>query len=206
MSAYWPEFLMVIVAHLVAVMSPGPDFALVLRQSVKHGRRTAVATSLGIGTGILFHVSYSLLGLGFVLQNSTLAFTIMKYAGAAYILWIGAQSLRTKPSTSLEIPPADAPATRSAFVSGLLVNLLNPKAALFFLAFFSVVVDPHTPWGVKSIYGLWMVVSTALWFTAISILFTRDNVRRFYLRIGHWIERGMGVVLIGFALHLVFFA
>src|SRR5215216_4944825 len=79
---YWPEFLSVAIAHLLAVASPGPDFAIVLKQSLAHGRRTAIWTSVGIGSGILLHVSYSLFGLGLLIRGSEFWFNAIKYAGA----------------------------------------------------------------------------------------------------------------------------
>ena len=80
---YWPEFLTIIVAHALAVASPGPDFAIVLRQSLRHGRRTALWTSVGIGCGLSVHISYCLLGLGLFLQHSAIALTAVKWLGAA---------------------------------------------------------------------------------------------------------------------------
>ena len=98
MHDYWVEFSKVAVAHLLAVASPGPDFAIVLKQSLSHGRRSAVCTSIGIGTAILLHVAYSLLGLGLLIRSSEMWFNVVKYAGAGYIAWIGVQSLRAKPT------------------------------------------------------------------------------------------------------------
>ena len=99
MSGYWLEFSQVAVAHLLAVASPGPDFAIVLKQSLAHGRSTARWTAVGVGTAILLHVGYSLLGLGLVVRSSPGWFAAVKYAGAAYIAWLGVQSLRAKPRT-----------------------------------------------------------------------------------------------------------
>ena len=84
MAKYWSEFLLVALVHLVAVASPGPDFAMVLRQSVIFGRRPAIWTSLGIGTGIFLHVAYSLLGIGLLVRSSVLAFNVLKWLGAIY--------------------------------------------------------------------------------------------------------------------------
>jgi RhtB (resistance to homoserine/threonine) family protein len=198
----WPEFLLVAGAHLVAVAVPGPDFALVLRQSITHGRRTAVWSSLGIGTGICLHVSYSLLGLGLLIRSSALWFNAVKFAGAAYLTWIGLHALRARPAPTGQGAPVAAPATHGAFVAGFLVNALNPKAALFFIALFSVVVNPATPRWVQAAYGAWMALATAAWFTFVSFVFTRERVRRAFLRSGHWFERAMGVLLLALAIRL----
>ncbi|HRJ48423.1 MAG TPA: LysE family translocator, partial [Opitutaceae bacterium] len=96
MGTYWVEFLTVSAAHLLAVASPGPDFAIVLRQSLAHGRRVAVWTSIGIGSGISLHIAYSLLGMALLLRGSATAFGMLQYAGAAYLTWLGVQALRSR--------------------------------------------------------------------------------------------------------------
>jgi RhtB (resistance to homoserine/threonine) family protein len=203
MPDYWLEFSKVAVAHLLAVASPGPDFAIVLKQSLAHGRRTAIWTSLGIGTGILLHVTYSLLGLGLLIRSSELWFNVVKYAGAAYIAWIGVQALRAKPRNPAAISGAAAtPTTHGAFATGFLTNALNPKATLFFVSLFVIVVNPHTPKLIQAGYGLWMTATTMAWFTLVSVLFTREDVRSRFLRHGHWIDRALGVVFLAFAVSL----
>ncbi|MEY2880279.1 MAG: hypothetical protein RLZZ15_2659, partial [Verrucomicrobiota bacterium] len=155
----WIEFGQVAVAHAFAVASPGPDFAIVLRQSVTHGRRTAVWTSVGVGTAILLHVGYSLLGLGLVIRGSAGWFSALKYAGGAYLAWLGVQALRAKPRDAAAIATGAGeamPSTRAAFATGFLTNALNPKATLFFIALFATVVSPATPRLVQAGYGAWM--------------------------------------------------
>ncbi len=214
MSGYWLEFSQVALAHLLAVVSPGPDFAIVLKQSLVHGRRTAVWTSVGIGTAILLHVGYSLLGLGLLIRSSEVWFSAVKYAGAAYIAWLGVQSLRAKPrrrdgERSPEAGPggpeegAATPTGRAAFATGFLTNALNPKATLFFISLFALVVSPTTPKWVQAGYGGWMAVMTMAWFALVAVGFTRAEVREKFLRQGHWIDRVLGVVFLAFAVSLV---
>jgi RhtB (resistance to homoserine/threonine) family protein len=200
MAGYWAEFSQVALAHLLAVASPGPDFAIVLRQSLDRGRGPALWTSLGIAIGILLHVGYSLLGLGLVLQGSRAWFEALRWAGAAYLAWIGLQALRARPRGG-DLAPAAGPA-RGAFLTGLLTNALNPKATLFFVALFALVVRPETPRLIQAGYGLWMAVATGAWFSLVSLAFTRDDVRRRFLRHGHWIDRILGVVFLAFAASL----
>jgi RhtB (resistance to homoserine/threonine) family protein len=200
----WIEFSKVVVAHLLAVASPGPDFAIVLRQSLAHGRRTAIWTSLGIATGILVHVTYSLFGLGLLIRTSELWFTVVKYAGALYLAWIGVRALRARPrSKEPDGLVPEPPAQRGAFVVGFLTNALNPKATLFFISLFVLVVDPRTPKLIQAGYGAWMVAATAAWFCLVSVLFTRAEVRTRFLRYGHWIDRALGLVFLAFAIGLV---
>lgn len=208
MHGYWAQFIKVAVAHLLAVASPGPDFAMVVRQSIAHGRRAAVWTSIGIGSAILLHVTYSLLGLGILLKSSQTAFAAAKFACAGYLAWIGIKALSSRPRRELSAAPAGAeaelsrpaePAPREAWTTGFLTNALNPKATLFFVAVFATVIDPATPKVIQAAYGAWMSVATIAWFSLVSVFFTREEMRRAFLRGGHWIDRAMGAVLVGLA-------
>lgn len=204
--SYLPEFLTIVVAHALAVASPGPDFAIVLRQSLHHGRRTAVWTSIGIGCGLCVHITYSLLGLGLLLKNSAVALATVKWLGAAYLAWIGVQALRAKPrSGDIDLAGTEpAPTARAAWTTGFLVNVLNPKAALFFISLFPLAVSPATPRLIQAGYGAWMTVTTAAWFSFVSVVFAQERVRRSFLRHGHWIDRAMGIVFLAFAGSLAF--
>lgn len=206
MHGYWLEFSAVAATHLIAVASPGPDFAIVLRQSLVFGRRTAILTSIGIGTAILLHVGYSLLGLGLLIQSSPGWFAAVKYAGAAYLAWLGVQSLRAKPRSPADVAggagaagAGGLPTAGAAFATGFLTNALNPKATLFFISLFVMMVSPRTPKLVQAGYGLWMTVVTMAWFVLVSVGFTRADVRRNFLRHGHWIDRVLGAVFLAFA-------
>ncbi len=202
---YWSEFLTIVVAHALAVASPGPDFALVLKQSLAHGRRTALWSSVGIGCGISVHILYCLLGLGYFLKNSPETLTVVKYLGAAYLAYVGVQAWRSPPRTGdldLTDERRAAPTSRAAWTTGFLVNVLNPKAALFFLSLFPLAVSVTTPKLIQAGYGLWMTVATAAWFCFVSVVFTRREVRQKFLRHGHWIDRALGVVFLAFALSL----
>lgn len=201
------EFLMVAAAHLLAVMSPGPDFAIVMKQSLTRGRATALWTSLGIGSGILVHATYAVLGLGWVIHRSETVFTYMKWIGTAYLVWLGWQCLRAK----AEVPTAEGTQTaatgegvskRSAYWTGFLTNALNPKAVFFFVALFSAGISTMTPRWVLAGYCLWMALVTAAWFSLVSMIFTRPEIRARFLRIAHWVDRATGAVLLLFALRL----
>jgi threonine/homoserine/homoserine lactone efflux protein len=163
---------------------------------------------LGIGLGILFHSVYCLLGLGLLLAESKTVFFIAKCAGAAYLAWIGLSAFRSRVS-----PPADRaagdpgmarPEAARAVLAGFLTNALNPKAAFFFLALFSLVVSPQTPLWLRSLYCLWMAATTFLWFAAVSFLFTRERVRRRFLSLGPWLGRILGTAFLALAAKLVF--
>lgn len=212
MHGYWPQFVKIAIAHLLAVASPGPDFAMVVRQSLIHGRRAAVWTSVGIGTAILVHVSYALLGIGILLKTYPVAFEVMKFVGAGYLAWIGIKGVMSRPRREVSESPFGLPgkarpaepAPCAAWTTGFLTNVFNPKATLFFVAIFATIVDPRTPKVIQGAYGLWMSATTMAWFIAVSFLFTRERVRAAFIRGGYWIDRAMGCVLLALAAALAF--
>lgn len=204
---YWTEFLTVALIHLLAVASPGPDFAVVVRESVGFGRRAGIFSALGVGCGIFIHVAYSLLGIGLVVSQSIVLFNALKWLAAAYLLYIGIKALRAKPAdpASAELNlAAGVRSPRAAFVAGFITNGLNPKATLFFLSLFTVVISPHTPLPVQAGYGLYLALATALWFCLVAQLFSQQRVRAGFARMGHWFDRMMGVVLVGLGVKLAF--
>lgn len=143
MHNYWPEFITVALVHFLAVASPGPDFAVMLRQALCQSRRNALLTAVGIGTGILIHVGYSLLGIGLIIQQSLVLFSILKIIGALYLTWIAIQCLRSKAGgIHVETENGELQSGLAAFRLGFLTNTLNPKATLFFVSLFSVIISP----------------------------------------------------------------
>lgn len=204
---YWAEFLTVALIHLLAVASPGPDFAVVVRESVTHGRKAGTWAALGVGSAIFVHVGYSLLGIGIIVSQSIVLFNALKWAAAAYLLYIGFKALRAQPAKTSDEPLEAGAAERSArgaYVSGFVTNGLNPKATLFFLSLFTVVIDPHTPLLVQGGYGIYLAVATAAWFCMVARLFSQERVRAGFARMGHWFDRAMGGVLVALGLKLAF--
>ncbi|AZZ97016.1 LysE family transporter [Pseudoalteromonas sp. R3] len=206
MSPYLDEFILIALAHFFAVASPGPDFAVVLKQSISFGRRNALMTSAGVGLGILVHVTYCLLGVALLLSQSPELFNVFKYLAGAYLAYMGVQALRATAAPASQQNDAAQLVQESAFSAlrrGFLVNALNPKATLFFLSLFTLVIDPDTPQSVQLFYGLYMAVATWLWFSSLSLVLSKAAVRRFFQRAGHWFDRAIGVVLLLLALRLV---
>ena len=207
---YLQEFLIIASIHLLAVASPGPDFAIILKQSLRYGRRTALLTSLGIGTGILLHVTYSLVGIGILIASSERLFTVLKFIAAAYFCYLAWHGLRAKaPSEeeehSLAVDKMNTQISdKKAFVTGFLVNGLNVKATLFFVSLFSMVISPNTPFIIKLSYGIYMAIATAAWFCSLSYLLNTAKFRRLLIRKSYWLERFMGIILLALAIKLLF--
>ncbi len=204
---YWAEFLTVALIHLLAVASPGPDFAVVVRESVTHGRRAGTWTAFGVGTAIFLHVGYSLLGIGLIVSQSIMLFNALKWAAAAYLVYIGFKALRARPAAagaeSVQVSTVER-TPRGAFVAGFMTNGLNPKATLFFLSLFTVVINPHTPLLVQAGYGVYLALATGLWFCLVAMLFSQARVRAGFARMGHWFDRTMGAVLIALGIKIAF--
>lgn len=199
------EFMTVALVHLLAVASPGPDFAVVVRESVAQGRRAGSWTALGVGCGIFVHVAYSLLGIGLIVSQSIVLFNLFKWLAAAYLVYLGWRALRARPMSLEPVDTANAAVARTAwrtFVIGFVTNGLNPKATLFFLSLFTVVISPDTPLLVQAGYGVYLAGATALWFLLVAWLFSRGRVRAGFARMGHWFDRLTGAVLIGLGARL----
>jgi threonine/homoserine/homoserine lactone efflux protein len=198
---------MIASVHLLAVASPGPDFAIVLKHSISFGRRAAIITSIGVGVAILIHVAYSLLGIGILIKTTPVLFQVFSYVAAAYLLYLGWGAIRSPASKSIDNEEVEKVvqliSDKKAFMVGFLTNGLNPKATLFFLSVFAVAVSPDTPNVIKLAYGLYLAIATGIWFCVLSLFLSSKKVSQFIGSKGYWFDRIMGVVLILLAIKLV---
>ena len=197
-SGEWTIFATVVLAHALAVASPGPDFAMVVRQSLAFGRSAGIWTAAGIGSGILFHVAYGLFGLGWLTARFPSSLTVIGVLGAGFLIWMGVGALRVKPALGPDtpLPPAQSGDWRKFFGIGLLTNVLNPKAMLFFVALFTAVISGSESMAVKLALGLWLPLSTFAWFAFVASLLGSSTARQRLRRSAHWIDRAMGCVLL----------
>ncbi|WP_397535827.1 LysE family translocator [Roseateles sp.] len=201
-----------IVSGLLLNIAPGPDSVLIMTRSATQGWRAGSAAALGIGAGTCVHVLAAALGLSALLAASSWAFTLVKWVGAAYLVYVGLQMLlarRSAPATaSLEeaAPAAPAPLShRQIFAQGFLTNVLNPKVALFFLAFVPQFIAPDAPHKALAfiVLGAIFNINGMLWchFLALS---TALASRR--LRLGgalaQWLNRAIGALFLSFGLKL----
>ena len=223
------QFLLIATVHFFAVASPGPDFALILKQSVTYNRKVAIFSSLGIATGIIVHVTYSIVGIGLLIASDARLLWLLKYIAAAYFCYVGWHCLRAKKtlvteksriplqqltpleSKQIELDKAKSVnqtasmSVKKAFLNGFLINALNVKATLFFVSLFSVVIAPNTLLVIKLTYGAYLVLATAIWFCFLSCVLTQDRVRKILQRKSYLVDRVMGIVLLFLAMQLLFF-
>lgn len=194
----WALFATIALAHALGVASPGPDFAMVVRQSLAFGRGAGVWTAAGIGSGIFFHVGYGLFGLGWLTQRYPQSLAAIGVAGAAFLLLMGSQALRARPLPEgpEELPPAQPGDRLKFFGIGVLTNVLNPKAMLFFVALFTAVLTSPTSLPMTLAIGLWLPLATFGWFAFVATMLGNVATRRRLRHAAHWIDRAMGVVLI----------
>lgn len=210
MQMFWPEFLAFAAVHLLALISPGPDFAVVLKSSLVYTRSKALLVALGIAMGVIFHVSYSILGLDFIQERSYLT-VILRYVGSVYLIFIGLKSLGARkeiviPDSNKVLAGNKNITSMQAFRKGFLTNILNIKASFFTLSIFSVMVRPETKIIIKYFYGCFIVVTVFLWFALVAMIFTSSSIQKRFYGSKHWLERLCGVALVSFGLRLIIFS
>ena len=197
-------FFTVAVLHLFAVVSPGPDFILVSRQCFRYGRQVGLWTSFGIAVGILFHVTLSLTGLSILLQNQPGLFWYLKLAASMYIGYLGVVSLFTKNSVNFVDNSLNQVASEfKSITTGFLTNILNPKALIFFITVFTLVINKNTGIVPKTLLGIYMSVATFIWFSFVSILLTNKNTTIRFREAIPWIEKITGLLLLFIALQIL---
>ena len=198
-------FITVALLHLFAVASPGPDFFLIARQSTLYGRDISIWASLGISIGILMHSFLSIAGIYVLLSLYPDFIFYMKIIASLYIASIGVRTLLV--NNQIEISPLsdqkNITATKS-FVMGFFTNALNPKAFLFFIMVFSLISNTNPSNEIKILLGVYMAVATFIWFTLISISFSKISKGEFIKKNLPYLEKIIGVVLILIALQILY--
>lgn len=200
---HWTTFFS---AALLLNLAPGPDFAFILGQTLRGGKGAGFVAMFGIWTGALVHVLMAALGLSAILMTSATAFSIVKWLGAAYLLWLGLSALRSNGASFLPEGPS-GPLIRRAtiFRQGMLTNILNPKVALFFLAFLpQFVVEGAGPISAQLfLHGILIIVIAA--FIEPPLILMGDRLGTALRRsetLGTWMERSLGAIFIALGLRL----
>ncbi|MBR9779681.1 LysE family translocator [Thalassospira xiamenensis] len=213
------EVIAVAIITILAVISPGPDFAMVTRIALTRGRRAGVLCAIGIGSGVSVHLAYTLIGLGVVFASNVWVLTSLRYLGATYLIWLGISALwpdiralfSKRPAAlqtrmtnkSTNRPEEDQKRNRSAFWIGFACNALNPKTMLFIVSLFSQMISPDTPVLMEICYGLYIAACHMIWFALVAVALTLPSVQARIAAIKIWIERGVGLCLAGLGIKLL---
>lgn len=189
--------LAVTLISLLAVMSPGPDFIVVTHNSLKYGRKIGFATALGITAGTLLWVSLALIGVCTLIARTVILFNALKWIGVVYLMYLGIKMLGTKKGSGNQQTRDIGKVTCwNGFLNGLITNGGNPKAALFFMSFFSVIITPETPLGWKCLYGYEIPAIACIWFSLVALFLSAQVIKNLFERFSAWIERVTGAILI----------
>ena len=203
-------FLTVALVHLVALISPGPDFFFVSQTAASRSRREAMMGVVGISLGIVIWAGVALMGLHLLLEKMAWLHQGIMVGGGLYLLWMGYQLLRSAKAKAVqtasatgEAPKVELPARGRTFMRGFLTNLSNPKAVIYFGSVFSLFVGDDV--GSAERWGLFVMIvaETFAWFSIVAVVFALPVMRRGYQRLAKWIDGVAGVLFAGFGIHLI---
>ena len=190
---------------VLIMVSPGPDMAIVTRNTILGGRAAGFTTSLGVLTGNLVHIGYCIVGIGVLISQSLVAFSVLRYAGAAYLAYLGISSLLAGRADENVTASSQAVRARGWYVQGFVNNILNPKGTLFYLGVFTIVITPDTGIGVTALLILIMMSISASFWLAFVLTLDHASVRRLLDRSRLAVSRVFGVLLIAIALRVALF-
>ncbi|MEX9905445.1 LysE family translocator [Providencia rettgeri] len=199
------EIIAVATITILAVISPGPDFAMVTRNSYTYGIKTGLLCALGIAIGVQVHVFYTIFGITLVIMSSPALFLIVKLIGVFYLVYIGFKSLTNKVKISSDKAVSKPLSALNAFKNGFLTNALNPKTMFFVVSVYSQVISTQNSIWLNLSYGLFISFAHLLWFSLIAIFFAMPAVRNKILNYQFIMDRTIGILLILLGLSLLFF-
>jgi len=185
--------LLVTVIHTLAAASPGPDFVLVSQQTLVNGKKAGLLCSLGISLGLSIHIVYSVFGLATVIANSADLLWIIKILGGSYLIFLGWKGVRAKPvNTKMKGRLIKKYSSLKYIGTGFVCNALNPKAPIYFVSLFTLVLSSDMPLYQLAVYGVWIMIIQLAWFSLLASLLSYPKVSRVFRRAGHWLDRILG--------------
>jgi threonine/homoserine/homoserine lactone efflux protein len=192
------ELIAVALFTVLAVISPGADFAMVTRSSYAQGRKAGLAAAVGIALGVQVHVLYTVLGIAVIISQSPVLFMTMKVLGAGYLIYLGCQSLTNTARISLDdLAQVGQVSVLKALRTGFLTNALNPKTMLFVVSAYTQVVQPGSPMALDFAYGAFMSFAHWVWFSLVAVFFSSAVLRKAMIERQVMVDRVIGVALIG---------
>lgn len=195
-------FLAVALAHFLALLSPGPDFVMVVRSAARNSIRVALGVAAGIALANGVYIALCLLGVATLLSQSAGLMVAVRVAGGLFLLWLGVMALRARKSdytfllqTAAASPQGQASGFWRELAVGFASGILNPKNLLFYLSLFSLVLTPDVATSFKVGLGLWMVAVVFLWDALIVLVLSQGAVRRWFNRSVFYIDKFTGLIL-----------
>ncbi|HBH7053451.1 TPA: LysE family transporter [Morganella morganii] len=199
------EIIAVAVITTLAVISPGPDFAAVTRNSYLYGTRTGMFSALGIAFGVQLHVIYTVFGVTLLIMQSPALFTVIKSLGIIYLIWLGFKSFTNKTRITVNSTDNSALSAFGAFRNGFFVNALNPKTMLFVVSVYTQVISSHNTLMMNFGYGVFISFAHWLWFSLIALFFSNPVIRNKILSRQLLADKIIGVLLMLLGISLIFF-
>ncbi len=202
-AQYWPELLQVSLIAIIMAISPGADFAMVTRNSLFFSRKAGVYSALGVATATWVHTAYTLAGLSLLIAASQEIFTLVKWIGALYLIYVGWKTWSSKMALSESGEhPDTAISAWSFYRQGFITNVTNPKTTLFYVSIFTQIVSKDTPVSMQVLYGFIICLAHAAWFSLLAAGITHSRVLRQIRRVGDRIGQCLGgaLVFMGIAL------
>jgi len=195
-----------LIAGLILNLTPGADTMYILGRSITQGKKAGILSALGISTGAIFHIIFATLGISIILEKSAIAFEIVKYAGAAYLIFLGFKAILKKTDEKFELSKENQVTNyRKIYISGVFTNILNPKVALFFLAFLPQFIDPsyaenYLPF---LILGITFLTTGTIWCLILALFASKlsNRIRKNY-KIKNWLDKITGVLFLTLGIKL----
>lgn len=191
----------VVVAHFLALVSPGPDFLLIVKSAVRHTKGQALGVAVGIAAANGIYIGLCIVGVGSLLATSLVVMTVLKILGGAFLLYVAFQALRSKKAdygfvtAETDDPSAGRRSFGRELVTGFLSGISNPKNILFYLGLFSVVLTNDVGLGFKIALGVWMTTVVFLWDAFIIYVLSQKRVKRVFGRVAFYVDKVAGTLL-----------
>lgn len=199
-------FFTVVLAHFLALLSPGPDFVIVVKSAMRHPRRKAIGVAVGIASANALYITLCLVGVGALLASSVHVLIALKIIGGLFLMYLAMQALRAKKSDyqdlALDVGEQVNTTFLKEYITGFLSGILNPKNLLFYLSLFTVVLTKDVSLDFKVALGVWMTLLVFAWDTAIIFILSADKVRQKFTQLSYYIDKLTGAILglIGFSI------
>ncbi|MBJ2173274.1 LysE family translocator [Aureibaculum sp. A20] len=195
-----------IIAGLILNLTPGADTMYILGRSIAQGKKAGILSALGISTGAVFHIIFATLGLSIILAKSAITFEIVKYLGAVYLIFLGLKTIFKKEDGKFELNNGNEIVNyKKIYFSGIMTNILNPKVALFFLAFLPQFIDPNH---VQSslpflLLGITFLLTGTIWCLILALFASKlsDRIRKNY-KIKMWLDKITGGIFVALGIKL----